>query len=135
VIVVDASVFVTALVDDGPDGRSVRSRLHGVELVAPAPLDVEFLHALRGLVRSEQTTPERADRAIAHLVRTPVRRVELPAVASRTWQLRDNLTSYDAAYVAVAELLSAPLVTADARLAKATGPRCVIELIQGIRAD
>lgn len=56
---------------------------------------------------------------------------ELPAVTSHTWQLRDNLTPYDAAYVALAELLSAPLATSDARLARATGPRCLIELIQG----
>lgn len=132
-IVIDASVLVTALVDDGSEGRSVRSRLDGVELAAPAHLDVEFLHALRGLVRSDQISPARADRAIAHLVRTPLRRVGLPVVASRTWQLRDNLTPYDAAYVALAELLSAPLVTSDGRLARATGPRCVIELIQAGR--
>ena len=133
-IVIDASVLVTALVDDGVDGRSIRGRLQGVELTAPAHLDVEFLHALRGLVRSEQTSPGRADRPIAHLGRLPLRRFELPVVASRTWQLRDNLTPYDAAYVALAELLSAPLVTSDARLARATGPRCVIELIRGSRA-
>ncbi len=129
-IVIDASVLVTALLDDGVDGHSVRGRLQGVELTAPAHVDVEFLHALRGLVRAEQTSPGRADRAIARLVRIPLRRFELPAVASRTWQLRENLTPYDAAYVALAELLSAPLVTSDARLASATGPRCVIELIR-----
>lgn len=133
-VVIDASVLVTALVDDGPDGRSVRGRLHGVQLAAPAHVDAEFLHALRGLVRSEQTSPARADRAIAHLVRTPLRRFELPVVAARTWQLRDNLTPYDAAYVALAELLSAPLVTSDGKLAMATGPRCFIELIQAGRA-
>lgn len=133
-IVIDASVLVTALVDDGVDGHSVRGRLEGTELTAPAHVDVEFLHALRGLVRSGQTSPGRADRAIAHLVRLPLRRFELPAVASRTWQLRDNLTPYDAAYVALAELLSAPLVTSDGRLARATGPRCVIELIRGAPA-
>lgn len=134
-IVVDASILVTALVDDGPDGRSVRGRLRNADLAAPAHLDVECLHALRGLVWSKQTSPQRADRAIAHLVRMPLRRFELPAVASRTWQLRDNLTPYDAAYVALAELLSAPLVTSDARLGRATGPRCVIELIRAARAD
>lgn len=133
-IVIDASVLVTALVDDGVDGHSVRGLLQGEELTAPAHVDVEFLHALRGLVKSGQTSLGRADRAIAHLVRLPLRRSELPAVASRTWQLRENLTPYDAAYVALAELLSAPLVTSDARLARATGPRCVIELIRGARA-
>lgn len=133
-IIIDASVLVTALVDDGVDGRSVRGRLQGEELTAPAHVDVEFLHALRGLVRSGHLSLGRADRAIAHLVRIPLRRFELPAVASRTWQLRENLTPYDAAYVALAELLSAPLVTSDARLARATGPRCVIELIRGARA-
>jgi predicted nucleic acid-binding protein len=60
----------------------------------------------------------------------PVQRVEVPSLASRIWQLRDNLTSYDAAYVALAELLSAPLVTSDARLVNAGGPRCVIELVR-----
>jgi predicted nucleic acid-binding protein len=63
-------------------------------------------------------------------VRLPLRRFELLAVASRTWQLRDNLTPYDASYAALAELLSAPLVTS-ARLARGTGPRCIIELIRG----
>lgn len=129
-IVVDASVVVTALVDDGPDGRISRDRLRISDLAAPAHLDVEFLHALRGLVRAKHVSPERADQAIAHLVRMPLQRVELPAVASRAWQLRENLTPYDAAYVAVAELLSAPLVTSDARLSAATGPRCTIELIR-----
>lgn len=131
-IVIDASVLVTALVDDGVDGHSVRGRLRGTELTAPAHVDVEFLHALRGLVRSGQASPGRADRAIAHLVRLPLRRFELSAVASRTWQLRDDLTPYDAAYVALAELLSAPLVTSDGRLARAAGPRCVIELVWGL---
>jgi len=135
VIVVDASVLVTALVDDGPDGRGVRDRLHSADLAAPAHLDVEFLPALRGLVRSTQTSPQRADRAIAHLVRMPQQRFELPAVASRTWQLRDNLTPYDAAYVALAELLSASLVTSDAHPARATGPRCIIELTRAARVD
>lgn len=125
-IVVDASVLVTALVDDGSDGRSVRS----AHLAAPAHVDVEFLHALRGLVRSKKIASQRADRAIAHLVRLPLQRVELPVIASRAWQLRDNLTPYDAAYVTLAELLSAPLVTSDARLASAPGPHCVIELIR-----
>jgi predicted nucleic acid-binding protein len=130
VIVVDASVLVTALVDDGSDGRSVRDRLRSADLAAPAHLDVEFLHALCGLVRSKQTSPGRADRAVAYLAHMPLQRVELPAIASRAWQLRDNLTPYDAAYVALAELLSAPLVTSDARLASSTGPCCVIELIR-----
>jgi predicted nucleic acid-binding protein len=130
VIVVDASVMVTALVDDGADGHSVRKRVDNADLAVPAHMDVEFLHALRGLVRSKQTSPARADRAIAHLVRMPVQRLEVPSLASRIWQLRDNLTPYDAAYVALAELLSAPLVTSDARLANASGPRCVIELVR-----
>lgn len=129
-IVVDASVIVTALVDDG---RSVRGRLRNADLAAPAHVDVEFLHALRGLVWSEQISPQRADRAISHLVRIPLQRFELPIVASRTWHLRDSLTPYDAAYAALAELLSAPLVTSDARLGRATRLRCVIELIQSHR--
>jgi predicted nucleic acid-binding protein len=81
-------------------------------------------------VQSKQVSPRRADRAIAHLVRMPLQHVELPAVASRALQLRENLTPYDVESVAVAELLSAPLVTADTRLAGATGPRCFIELIR-----
>lgn len=133
-IVVDASVLVTALVDDGADGRMVRERLRPAELSAPAHIDVEFMAALRGLVASEQTPTDRADRAIAHLVRMPLRRVALPLVASRTWQLRHNVTPYYAAYVALAEHLVAPLVTSDGRLARATGPRCAIELLRPARA-
>jgi predicted nucleic acid-binding protein len=119
----------------GADGRGVRDRLHSADLAAPAHLDVEFLHALRGLVRSKQTSPQRADRAITHLVRMPLQRFELPAVRPAPGSCATILTPYDAAYVALAELLSAFLVTSDARLARATGPRFIIELIRAARAD
>ncbi len=66
---------------------------------------------------------------MAHLSGFPLRRMPLPPLLERMWQLRRNVTAYDAAYLALAEQLNCPLVTCDAKLAGASGPRGTIELI------
>ena len=113
----------------GPGAARVRERLGTVEYVqVPHLFDVEVLHALRrhslggGL-------PEEQSRIILSLLREmkAVRYPHLP-LARRIWELRENLTAYDAAYVALAEALDAPLVTMDERLARAPGIRAVVEL-------
>lgn len=129
-LVVDASVLAPALADDGADGETARARLRGSDLAAPALIDLEVTSVFRGLVSSGQLTDHRSALALADLVAMPIERAPHEALVSRIWQLRDNLTVYDAAYVALAELLDAPLVTADSRLAKATGPRCAVELVE-----
>jgi len=130
VIVVDASVVVTALGDDGPDGDHARMRLRGERLIAPHVIDLEVASAWRRLYAAGELGGRRADLAIADLRDLRLDRVPHGPLLARCWELRTNLTVYDAAYVAVAELLGTTLVTADNRLAGAPGPRCRIEVLR-----
>jgi predicted nucleic acid-binding protein len=129
-IVVDASVIVTTLADDGPDGDRARDRLRGERLAAPHLLDVEVTSAWRRLVAAGGLDERRARLARADLHGLRVDRVGHGALLDRCWALRDNLTVYDAAYVALAELLQVTLLTADVKLANAPGPRCPIEVLR-----
>jgi predicted nucleic acid-binding protein len=129
VIVVDAGVLVTALADDGPDGDLCRHRLTGQTLAAPHLIDLEVGSVLRRLVRTRDLPERRARLALTDLADLPVERAPAVPLLSRCWELRENLTFYDAAYVALAELLDVALLTADARLARASGPRCTIEVL------
>ena len=128
-IVVDASVLATALVDDGLDGLTARMRLDGEELAAPELVDLEVTSVLRKLHRSGGLSRSRAEAALGDLIDLPLRRVPHVALLQRCWSLKENLTIYDAAYVVVTEVLDAVLLTADTRLARAFGPRCRIEII------
>jgi predicted nucleic acid-binding protein len=129
VIVVDASVVVTALADDGDDGDLVRRRMRGEHLLAPHLIDVEVVSAWRRLTAAGVLEPRRAALALDDLRALPLERVAHVPLLARCWQLRDNFSSYDAAYVALAEISDAPLLTADARLAQAPGARCLIEVL------
>ena len=128
-LVIDASVLAPALADDGPDGDAARARLRGQSLVAPELIDLETTAVIRRQSQAGQLDVRRAGLALTDLVELPLRRAAHVPLLERCWELRDNLTVYDAAYVALAELLGVVLVTADARLAKAPGPRCEIELL------
>jgi predicted nucleic acid-binding protein len=130
VIVVDASVVATALADDSSDGDRARARLHGEQLAAPELLDLEVASVLRGQMRAGQIDARRAELALTDLNALRVQRAPHRSLMRRCWQLRDNLTIYDAAYVALAEALDVDLLTADRRLAKAPGPRCRIEVLR-----
>jgi len=129
VIVVDASVLVTGLGDDGPDGDRVRARLRIEQLAAPHLIDLEVASAWRRLVSAGHLDQRRATLALADLGSLRIQRVPHGPLVERCWALRDNLTIYDAAYVALAELLGIDLLTADARLAAAPGVRCAVEVI------
>lgn len=129
-LAIDASVLAVALLDDGPDGDVVRRRLRGEQLAAPALIDLEVASVWRGLARGGQLDPRRVGLALADLRELPVQRFEHTRFLVRCWELRDNLTIYDAAYVALAEALDVPLLTGDRRLARSTGPRCVIEVVE-----
>jgi predicted nucleic acid-binding protein len=129
VIVVDASVLVTGLADDGPDGDRVRDCLQGERLAAPHLVDVEVVSAWRRLAAAGELDDRRVALAVADLRALRMTRVEHGALMPRCWELRGNLTTYDAVYVALAELMEARLLTADRRLADAPGPRCPIELL------
>ena len=129
-IVPDASVLVPALVDDGGDGALAREILEADgDLHAPYLLDIEVVAALRGLIRSKALTAERAELAIADYDEVAITRYPHLGLISRVWQLRDNVSAYDGTYVALAEVLDCMLLTADARLATAYGPRCMVRLI------
>jgi predicted nucleic acid-binding protein len=129
VIVLDAGVLATALADDGVVGAAVRNRLGGEVLAAPEVIDLEVASVFRKLVRTKHLDTVRAGQALDDLRTIPIRRVLHAALLDRCWELQDNVTVYDAAYVALAEVLDSTLLTADARLARSTGPRCQFELI------
>lgn len=124
-IVIDASVLASALGDDGHDGTTARARIAGEDLAAPEIIDLEVLSVWRRTLTDER----RAALALADLDEMPLRRAPHLPLLSRCWELRHNLTPYDAAYVALAEVLEAPLLTADRRLARASGRRCEVETL------
>jgi predicted nucleic acid-binding protein len=129
VLVVDASVIVVALADDGPDGDRARGRLRGERLAAPELIDLEVVSVLRKQLASGHLDQRRADLALADLIDLPLQRGSHRPLLARCLELRDNLTVYDAAYVALAEALEADLLTFDRRLTTAPGPRCRVELL------
>lgn len=129
-LVVDASVLAVALVDDGPDGDAIRHRLRGEQLAAPALIDLEVASVWRGRARGGHLNPRRVGLALDDLRDLPIQRVEHTSLLARCWELRENLTIYDAVYVALAEALQAPLITGDQRLSRSTGPRCAIEVVK-----
>ncbi|MGH9130540.1 MAG: type II toxin-antitoxin system VapC family toxin [Acidimicrobiales bacterium] len=129
-VVIDASVLVAFYVAGDPRRQAVVGRLGlGDSLFAPAHLDAEVVSALRGLARRLPLLEGSVPGALAHLGRFPLRRVPLSPLLGRMWELRANVTVYDAAYVALAERLGAVVVTCDAKLAAAPEPRCSFELI------
>lgn len=129
-IVVDASVIVTGLADDGPDGDRVRARLRRELLVAPHLIDVEVASAWRKLAAAGHIDDRRARLALDDLSALRLQRAAHDPLLPRCWELRHDLTAYDAVYVALAELLDVALLTGDERLAAAPGPRCRIEVIR-----
>ena len=130
-LVVDTSAVVAALVGRPPDRRLTDRLGADGDLHVPHLLDVELLHALRRLVRTGQLSEERAADARADFAELAVVRYGQQPLADRAWELRDNLTAYDATFVALAEALAVPLVTCDARLARAPGHRAAVELVPG----
>lgn len=129
-LVVDASVVAVALGDDGADGDLARARLRDEELFAPELVDLEVASVLRRQLSAGDLDARRAQLALDDLFDLPMQRAPHRPLLARCWELRENLTVYDGAYVALAEALNAPLLTADARLAKAPGINCSIELLR-----
>ena len=129
-IVVDASAMLEFLLQTAL-GTRVEARLFRDrdELHAPHLVDVEVLQALRRLVRMGEVSPSRAEELIADLGDLDLHRHPHLDLLARAWKLRDNLSAYDAVYIALAEAMEAAIVTCDGPLAKATGNRVRIELI------
>jgi predicted nucleic acid-binding protein len=127
-LVVDAALVVAALVDGGPDGTWAEQRLAADALAAPHLMPVEVANILRRAVLSGELTADSASLAHADLLALRVDLYPYGPLAPRVWELRDNVTAYDGWYVALAEALGSSLATLDARLSRATGPRCRFEL-------
>ena len=134
-IVVDASVIAPALTDDDVDGDRARERLRGERLVAPELIDLEVVAVIRKALSANVIDERRAAMALGDLVDLDLERVSHRILLARIWELRPNVTPYDAAYVALAEMIDATLVTADRRLAQAPGTRCEFECLGSSEAD
>lgn len=124
--VVDASIVVAALVDNGATGRWAEQILAGDNLAAPHLMPTEAAKILRCAALAGDISSDTAALAHADLLALRVELIPYAGVAERAWQLRLNLTIYDASYVAVAELLGAGLATLDKRLARAPGVDCKV---------
>lgn len=129
-IVVDASVLAPALGDDAGDGDRARGRLHGERLAAPGLIYLEVGSVWRRQVATGRLSARRAGLALDDLAALPLRQTSHARLLPRCWELRENVSIYDAAYVALAEALGVTLLTADKRLARAPGPSCSVELIR-----
>jgi predicted nucleic acid-binding protein len=129
-IVLDASAILEVLLSTQAASR-VCERLSaaGETLHAPHLLDLEVLQVLRRYCASGEITLDRAEQAVADYLDFPIIRYSHDVFAFRIWELRENLTAYDGAYVALAEALSASLITRDRKLAATSGHRAVIEVM------
>jgi predicted nucleic acid-binding protein len=123
-VVVDASVLVAATTDSGPEGFWAEGILAQGEVVAPHLVLVEATNILRRLERSREVSALEAAAARRDLILLVIDLFPFEPFADRVWELRRNVTSYDAWYVAIAEAFDLPLATLDRRLARATGPSC-----------
>lgn len=130
VILVDACVLANALGDDQEAGRQARELLRGHrELAAPDLVDVQTTAVLRRRWLAGTIRDQRFEQAIEDLTDIPLARFPAHGLLRRAFELRADVTAYDAWYVALAEALDWPLCTADRHLAQACGPRCTMQLI------
>ncbi|WP_068119055.1 type II toxin-antitoxin system VapC family toxin [Nocardioides massiliensis] len=125
-VVCDASAVAAVLLDAGPDGRWATDALTGADLAAPSLLAFETANIIRRHELAVLITADQAAQAHSDLMELAIEQWPYELLATRAWQLRPNLTTYDADYVALAELIGAPLVTLDRRIERAPGLRCRI---------
>ncbi|WP_420446884.1 type II toxin-antitoxin system VapC family toxin [Candidatus Poriferisodalis sp.] len=127
-IVVDASVAVTAVGAVGELANRALRRISLEPALAPQMLDLEVTSALRQMHLRSAISEAEARRGLRHLAGLRIRRIGHAPLIARCWELRNNLTAYDASYVALAEQAGATLLTSDAHLARAPGIECDVEL-------
>jgi predicted nucleic acid-binding protein len=132
VIVLDASAVVAVLLDPGPGAERMRERIEspGESLHVPHLMDLEVLYVLRRQALRGSLSQRRSAEAVEDLASIMFVRYPHTSLVERIWELRHNLTAYDAAYIALAEVLDAPLLTIDRRLAQAPGIRAAVELYE-----
>lgn len=126
-IVADASALVAALTTSGPGAAGLRRRLRAEVVNAPHLIDVEAASAVRRLIAAGEIDSTQGATAVDRLRTWPLRRHGHVSLLPRIHALRDSVTSYDAAYVALAEALRVPLITCDGRLSRSNGHRAAIE--------
>ena len=131
-IVVDASVVVTAVGAVGEHAEDALRRIARETAWAPHLLDLEVVSALRQLHHRGVLSEAAAGRAMWHLASLRIRRFPHAHLIARCWELRDNLTIYDASYVALAELTGATLLTRDVGQSRAPGIECEVELFDSV---
>jgi predicted nucleic acid-binding protein len=122
--VVDASVLTAALVDAGSDGRWAETVIGSDSLIAPELVMVETTNVLRRLERAQNISTLEATSAQRDLINLDLQLFPYAPFAERIWALRDNLTTYDAWYVALAETFGCPLATLDTKLSRGSGVKC-----------
>lgn len=124
--VCDASAVVALLLDSGPDGQWATARLTGATLAAPSLLRFEAANIIRRHEAAKLVSADQAAQAHADLLDLTIEEWPYELLGRRAWELRRNLSAYDASYVAVAEATYAPLVTLDRRIKRAPGVRCTV---------
>ncbi len=130
-IVIDASVLANVIGDDGSDGQRARQEFRNAsDVAAPDLVDVETVAVLRKRWLAGSVSDRRFAAAADDLGQLDLDRYPTLPFMQRAYQLRANVTAYDSAYVALAETLGCELLTADRRLASATGPRCAIRVLR-----
>jgi predicted nucleic acid-binding protein len=129
VIVVDASVLAPVVADSGADGSRFRRRLRGEAVAVPDLARVEVISVIRRRLRASALDSSQATQAVDDLLNLPLVVYSTAPLLRRVWELRDNITAYDACYVALAEMLGCPLLSADARLSRSPGINCAIEVV------
>jgi predicted nucleic acid-binding protein len=130
-IVIDASAVIELLLQTDVGIQVGNRALNPAErLCAPHVLDLEVTQVLRRFAQLREVAPARSLQALDDYRALLIERIGHTELLPRIWQLRESLTAYDAAYVALAEGLEAPLLTCDAKLARAHGHRATIELVR-----
>lgn len=124
--VCDASAVAALLLDSGPDGQWVTQTVESGEIAAPALVTYETANVIRKHELAGQISPDQSAQAHADLLDLAIELWPHDLLAARAWELRMNLSIYDAAYVALAEITDLTLITLDKRLAKAPGTTCRI---------
>ena len=125
-IVCDASALVALLLDSGSDGQWVTETIAGADLAAPNLVEFESANIIRRHERAGIVSSDQAAQAHVDLLDLAIELWPYELVAPRAWELRHNLSSYDASYVALAESIGAVLVTLDERIGGAPGLRCEV---------